>query len=70
MARSPVAPIVAPFQGDVNQRLSMLADAISKKADVTTEPAYSAVLLRAPNGTTYRLAVSNTGAISTTVVTR
>jgi hypothetical protein len=70
MAYAPVAPFVAPFSGDIDQRLSMIADALSRKADTTSIPTYSAVLLIAPNGSAWQLSVDNTGALSTSAVPR
>ena len=70
MAYAPVAPFIPPFSGDADQRLSALAEVISRKADVTSEPVYSGVILLAPNGTAWTLTVSNTGALSTAAVPR
>ena len=64
------APFIAPSTGDIDQRLHQIANAINRKADVTTQPTYAAVLLMAPNGTVWRLSVDNTGALSTTAVPR
>jgi hypothetical protein len=66
----PPAPLIAPFSGSLDQRLSMLAEAMSRKANMSDEPVYAAVMLIAPNGSTWRLSVSNTGALSTTAVPR
>jgi hypothetical protein len=69
MAYAP-APFVAPFSGDIDQRLSMIADALSRKADTTSVPTYSAVMLIAPDGSAWRLSVDATGALSTSAVPR
>jgi hypothetical protein len=66
----PPAPVIAPVSGTPEQRLQQLADAISRKQDRTTEPVYASVMLLAPNGAAWRLSVDNTGALSTSVVTR
>jgi hypothetical protein len=70
MAVAPAAPFIPPFSGSIDLRLSIMAQAISRKADSTTQPVYSAVTLLAPNGTAWQLTVDNTGALSTTVVPR
>jgi hypothetical protein len=69
MARPP-APFIAPFSGSIDQRLAMIADAMNRKANMSDEPVYAAVMLIAPNGSTWRLSVDNTGALSTTAVPR
>jgi hypothetical protein len=69
MAYAP-APTIPPFSGTPDQRLALLADAISRKADNTSIPTYSAVMLIAPDGSTWRLSVDATGALSTAAVPR
>jgi hypothetical protein len=66
----PAAPFIAPASGTIDQRLAQVATAINKKADAATEPAYSAVLLIAPDRSVWRLSVDPTGALSTAQVTR
>jgi hypothetical protein len=70
MARHPAAPFIAPYSGDPDQRLAIIADALSRKADQTSEPAYNAVLLRSPDGSTWRVTVSAAGVLTTAQVTR
>lgn len=70
MAYRAPAPTQAPVAGSLEVRLAALATAISRKADITAEPVYSSVLLIAPNGATWRLAVSDTGVLSTASVPR
>ena len=70
MARAPIAPVIPALVGSLPDRMRQLADAISRKADVTSEPVYTSVVLIAPGGAAWRLAVDDTGAVSTTVVTR
>ena len=70
MAYRPPAPFSPAMTGSPRDQLRQIADAISRKADATLEPAYTAVLLIAPNGTTYRVAVDDAGALSTVVVPR
>lgn len=67
---APAAPFVAPGSGPIEQRLSQLAAAISRKADVTTEPVYNSIILIAPNGSPWRVSVSNTGVLGVTAVPR
>lgn len=69
MARAP-APLSVPLIGSYEQRMQILADAISRKADQTAEPVYSAVLLQAPGGATWRLTVTDGGGISLARVPR
>ena len=70
MAVRPPAPVLPSLFGSIPDQMRQLAEAISRKADVTSEPVYSAVLLLAPDGTTYRVTVDDSGALSTSVVTR
>ena len=60
---SPPTPFVAPASGDLNLRLSQVAAAINRKADITSVPTYSSVHLIAPNGGVWMLSVSNTGTL-------
>ena len=64
------APQQVPQIGSLNQRLQQLAQSISQKADVTLEPTYAAVLLMAPDGSTWRVTVSAAGVLTTAQVTR
>ena len=70
MAYQPPAPLSVPQTGSVDQRLRIIASAISKKADQTLEPVYNAVLLTAPGGSVWRMTVADNGAISVVVVPR
>lgn len=70
MAARPAAPMTAQLSGNLQDQMRRIADTLSRKADATSEPAYHAVLLQSPNGTTYRVSVSDTGALSTAVVAR
>jgi len=70
MALRGPAPTPTPAGGTLDQRFAQLALAVSRKADVTSEPAYSAVLLTASDGSTWRVSVDPTGALVTAVVTR
>ena len=62
-------PILTPSAGTADQRLSQLALAISRKADVTSEPTYNAVRLIASDGTVWQLTVDPTGTLHTEQVT-
>jgi hypothetical protein len=59
----PPAPFQAPTAGDIDQRLSQIADAINRKADSTALPTFSAIYLRASNGSTWRVGISTAGAL-------
>jgi len=67
---APPAPLVVPQGGDIDSRLSILADAISHKADATSVPVYTRVRLIAPDGSVWAVSVDATGALQTEVVTR
>jgi hypothetical protein len=68
--RRPPQPYVPAVVGDTRAQLAALADAISRKADITSEPVYNAVLLMAPGGATWRVTVDDAGALHTAVVPR
>ena len=68
--RAPVAPTIPALVGSVPNQLRVLADAVSRKADVTSEPFYSAVMLQAPDGSVWRVAIDDTGALITAQVPR
>jgi hypothetical protein len=70
MARSPPAPFVPPQTGSLDQRVNLIAQAMTRKADAVSEPVYSAVLLVSPGGTTYRLSVTAAGALQVDAVAR
>jgi len=70
MAYRPPAPFSPAMTGSPRDQLRQIADAISRKADATLEPVYTAVQLIAPNGTTYRVSVDDAGALSAVVVPR
>ena len=70
MAYRAPARFVPPITGSVDQRLSLLTDAISKKADQTLMPVYSAVQLIASDGSTWALTVGTDGTLQTAVVPR
>jgi hypothetical protein len=68
--RLPVSSFTAPTTGTLEQRLRIIAEAINRKADQTQEPVYSAVLLLAPGGATWRVSVNDAGVLSAVVVQR
>lgn len=61
----PVAPVAVPTGGSLDQRLNLLADSVSRKAEINTAPAFIAVILAAPNGTQFRITVDNNGQLVT-----
>jgi hypothetical protein len=65
---SPAAPFTAPITGELNQRLAVVAAAINRKADATATPSFSAITLRAPDGSSWTLSVDATGTLVTTQV--
>lgn len=66
----PPAPFVAPLAGDIEQRLSLVAAAINRKADRTATPNFTWVTLVSPNGTNYAVSVDDSGNLHTTQVLR
>ena len=72
MSRPPRAPAPTPVPliGTTDQKLAQLANAISAKADTTLEPTYHALLLMAPDGSTWRVTISNTGTFTAAQVAR
>jgi hypothetical protein len=72
MSRPPRAPAPqqVPLIGSLDQKLATLSQAISAKSDVTLEPTYAAVLLMSPDGSTWRVTISATGALQTAQVPR
>jgi len=70
MAYRAPAPFPAGVSASPRDQMRQLADALSKKADATLEPVYSAVLLIAPGGATWRLTVNDAGALGTVQVPR
>jgi len=63
-------PTPTPSGGSLDQRLSQLAMAVSRKADVTSEPTYQAVRLVDSLGQVWRVTVLPNGQLRTEVVTR
>ena len=70
LAGRPPQPIPTPSAGTPDQRLSQLAAAVSRKADVTSEPTYNAVQLIDNTGQVWRVTVLTNGQLRTEVVTR
>lgn len=68
--RFPQPSFTPPTTGTLEQRVRIIGEALSRKADQTLEPVYSAVLLVAPGGATYRLSVDDAGTVSAVVVAR
>lgn len=66
----PPAPTPVPLIGTLDQRLGALAEAISRKPDATLEPTYAALLMMAPDGSTWRVTMTATGSLQTSKVTR
>jgi predicted nucleic acid-binding protein len=66
----PAAPLLVPTRGTIEERLQVIVQALGRKAEQTAEPVCSAVLLLAPNGTTYRLSVNDAGTLATAAVPR
>jgi len=67
---SPPAPFIAPVTGAMEERLAQMAQAINRKADITSVPTYNGIHLIAPNGSTWMVSVSNTGTLVVTEMLR
>lgn len=61
--RFPQPAFIPPTSGSIEQRVRIIGEAISRKADQTLEPAYTAVLLTAPGGGVWRLSVTDAGTL-------
>lgn len=70
MAYHPVPPASVPLTGSLEQRVRLLTDLVSRKADATTQPMFDSVLLHAPGGAVWRVSVDDAGALVATVVSR
>jgi len=62
---SPPAPFVVPLHGDLEVQMAAVANAVNRKADVTSMPTYAGVHLIAPDGSTWMLSVANDGSLVT-----
>jgi len=70
MALRPPAPFSGQLSANPQDQMRQVAEALSRKMDVTLEPTYSAVMLLAPDGSAWRLSVDASGALSTMPVPR
>lgn len=67
----PPAPFQAPTGGSLDERLSVIAQEINRKANAGgAGPAYHFIGLISPNGTTYRVSVNDAGTIITEATPR
>ena len=67
----PAAPFSAPTAGSIDERLAVMAAAISRKQDQGIQgTAQQFMALISPNGTVYRIEIDDAGALHTTVVPR
>jgi len=67
----PPAPFQAPTSGTVDERLSVMAAEINRKANASfAGPVYAFLGLVAPDGSTWQVTVDNTGALQVTQVPR
>lgn len=70
LSRAP-QPFLAPTNGTIDERLAVMAQEINRKANAGhAGPAYHFIGLISPNGTTYRVSVTDAGAIVTEVTPR
>lgn len=58
-------PYLAPMIGTVEERLSLLADAVNKKADANSSPVFVSIVLVSPNKTRWLVTVNDAGALTT-----
>ena len=66
----PPTSVTLPTTGSLESRVRALAEVVSHKADQTAQPMFNSVMLQAPGGVVYRVAVDDAGALVTSVVTR
>ena len=67
----PPAPFTAPVNGTIEERLTLIAEAINRKADQGVQgTAQQFLALISPNGTTWRIEIDNAGVLHQTVVPR
>jgi len=67
----PAPPFSAPTAGSIDERLAVMAAAISRKQDQGIQgTAQQFMALISPNGTTYRIEIDDAGVMHTTVVPR
>ena len=67
----PPAPFTAPVNGSIEERLTLIAEAINRKADMGIQgTAQHFLALISPNGTTYRIEIDNAGVLHQTAVPR
>ncbi len=67
----PPAPFTAPVNGTIEERLTLIAQAINRKADAGVQgPAQHFLALIAPDGSTWRIEISTAGVLTTSVVPR
>jgi hypothetical protein len=62
----PPAPFQAPTAGSIDERLAIMAQEINRKANAgLAGPAYSFLGLIAPDGSTWRVSITDAGTIVT-----
>jgi hypothetical protein len=62
----PPAPFQAPTSGSIDERLAIIAAEINRKANAgLAGPAYSFLGLIAPDGSTWRVSITDAGTIVT-----
>jgi hypothetical protein len=67
----PPASFQAPMAGSIDERLSVIAQEINRKANAGgAGPSYSFLGLRSPDGTNWRVTVDDTGALHTEAAPR
>jgi hypothetical protein len=67
----PPAPFTVPEGGDLDQRLAAIATELNKKLNAgMAGPAFAFIGLISPDGSTWRISVSDTGTILTQQVPR
>jgi len=67
----PPAPFTVPEGGDLDQRLAAIATELNRKANAgLAGPAYQFIGLISPDGSTWRISISDTGTILTQQVPR
>ena len=67
---APPAPFSPQLSGDLRDQMRRVADALSRKADATLVPTYTAVVLMDAAGVAWRVTVATNGSLQTEQVPR
>jgi len=66
--RRPPDAFLSQLSANPQDQMRQVAEALSRKADVTTAPAYVAIILMDPSGIQWRVSVDTVGNLQTVMV--